>query len=141
MINKILLAYDGSENADAALEYLIKLNTVLKAKVFIIHVVDPTSLYSYGVDIPPQVYTDIRAHGKNILDKAIEKLKNEGMEVEGMLLEGSPATTIIENSDKLSVDMIITGSRGLSTFRSALLGSVSAKLVHDSKVPVLVVKQ
>lgn len=141
MIDKLLLAYDGSQNADKALEYLIKLNAKLKAKVFVVHVIDPTSLYAYGVDIPVQVYSDIRTYGKTVLDKAVEKLKAEGMEAEGMLLEGSTASVIIETSNKLEVDMVITGSRGLSAFRSALLGSVSAKLVHDSTVPVLIIKQ
>uniref|UniRef100_A0A2C9LZ42 UspA domain-containing protein n=1 Tax=Biomphalaria glabrata TaxID=6526 RepID=A0A2C9LZ42_BIOGL len=51
-----------------------------------------------------------------------------------------PGEAIIKAGDEQRVDMIITGSRSLGTVRRTLEGSVSEDVVHQSSVPVLVVK-
>ncbi len=141
MINKIIIGYDGSEHAKAAIEFLKTLEEFKKAELHVVTVVDFTQLYSYGVDIPQSVYESIKKHNEEMLKNAVNEIKAAGGNSIGVMLEGSPADAILEYAQKINADMIVVGSRGLSTFRGLLLGSVSAKLVRESKIPVLVVKK
>ena len=68
-------------------------------------------------------------------------LLKKGIESTPVLLRGDAATEILDYTDKENVDLIVAGSRGLSTFRGWLTGSVSRKLVHYSNCSVLIVKQ
>lgn len=141
MIGKIVVGYDGSDHSRAAINFLRKIDEAKASEISIVMVIDFTSLYSYGVDIPQTIYDSIRTKDEESLEEEVKKLKGEGYNAKGVLLEGSPPDAIMEYSYKNGADLIIVGSRGLSTFKSILLGSVSAKLVHESKVPVLVVKK
>ena len=78
--------------------------------------------------------------GQAILDRAIETFRSCGIEVKGELLMGDAATEIIEYAKNNSIDLIVSGSRGLSQTRGWLLGSVSRKLVHYAGCSVLIVK-
>jgi nucleotide-binding universal stress UspA family protein len=60
------------------------------------------------------------------------------VEAETELLEGDPATRILELARERDVDLIVVGSRGLGTIASTLLGSVSSRVVHRADRPVLV---
>jgi len=60
--------------------------------------------------------------------------------VETAMLEGDPAAAIVEYADKIGADLVVTGSRGLSSIKRVLLGSVSTGIVNHAKRPVLVVK-
>ncbi len=141
MIGKVVIGYDGSDHSRAAIDFFRKIDEAKAAEVHVVMVIDFASLYSYGVDIPQTIYDTIRTKDEDDLEKEVKSLKNDGYNAKGVLLEGSPADAIMEYANKNGVDMIVVGSRGLSTFRSMLLGSVSAKLVHESKIPVLVVKK
>jgi nucleotide-binding universal stress UspA family protein len=53
---------------------------------------------------------------------------------------GEPAATILDEATRLGVDEIIIGSRGLRPIGAALLGSVAYKVLHEAKIPVVVVR-
>ncbi len=141
MINKIVVGYDGSEHAKAAIEFLKKLKEFNEAEIHIVTVIDLAQLYSYGVEIPQSVFENIKKHSEDELKKVVEEIKSAGGKAVAVLIEGSPADAILDYAQKIQADMIVVGSRGLSTFKGLLLGSVSAKLVRESKLPVLVVKK
>lgn len=141
MIRKIVVGYDGSEHSKAAIDFLEKLEEFKQAEIHVVTVIDFTQLYSYGVEIPQSVYESIKKHNETMLKEMVEKLKADGGNAIGVLLEGAPADALLEYAQKVGAEMIVVGSRGLSTFKGLLLGSVSAKLVRESKVPVLVVKK
>lgn len=141
MLRRIVIGFDGSENSKAAISFIKKIDDAKGAELHLVMVIDFTSLYSYGVDIPESVYTNIRSHSEEQLTAISNDLRSEGFNVKPVILEGSPADAIMEYATKIGAELIVVGSRGLSTFKSILLGSVSAKLVHESKIPVLVVKK
>jgi nucleotide-binding universal stress UspA family protein len=78
--------------------------------------------------------------GKTILEESIETLDNFGFEASSVLMRGDAATEIIEYAKGNQIDLIVTGSRGLSRMRRLLLGSLSRKLVHYAGCSVLIVK-
>ena len=62
------------------------------------------------------------------------------LEVEPSLLRGRPASVIVDQARAMSADLIVVGHRGLGTWQSRLLGSVSAEVVDHAPCPVLVVR-
>lgn len=56
------------------------------------------------------------------------------------ILEGDPAESIIEHANRISADMIVTGSRDQNRLKKLIFGSVSEKLSAKSDIPVLIVK-
>jgi len=142
MFKKILVAYDGSDHAMRALDVAIDLAKKYEAKLDIVEVVDTAALLGMGVaPIPGEVIQQVYSKANNDINQAKSRAQSQGVkDVEGVVLEGDPATAILEYAGKNGVDLIVTGSRGLSTFKRLILGSVSTKLVQEAKVPVLVIK-
>ncbi len=135
----ILVAYDGSEPAERALRMAIDLARALSAKIYVIYV----------VNIPPEVHMvlttgtilgEIAREGQRILEKAKMILEREGIVYELITEAGDPAEKIVETAEKLNVELIVMGHRGLSGFKRLLIGSVCEKVLRHSTRPVLVVK-
>jgi nucleotide-binding universal stress UspA family protein len=79
-----------------------------------------------------------RAEAQATLDAAAA-LMPDGQEVTTMMVDGTPAAAILEQSRAGGYDLVALGSRGLGAASSLLLGSVSTHVLHASQVPVLVV--
>lgn len=141
MFKHILVAYDGSAHAKRALEIAIDLAKKYEAKLDIVEVVDSTVFAGAGLaPVPADVIKSVFDKAKADIEDAKKKSMEQGVEAEGVIVEGDPASAILEYASKNNVDLIITGSRGLSTLKRIFLGSVSSRLVQEAKVPVLVVK-
>ncbi len=142
MFKKIVVAYDGSDHAKNALKVAIELAKTFNSKLYVVEVVDTAAMLGMGLaPIPAEVINQIYAKARNDVEEAKKLANSSGMsDVEAQVLEGDPATAILEFATKNGADLLVTGSRGLSTFKRVLLGSVSTKLVQESRIPVLVVK-
>lgn len=138
MFQKILVGYDGSENGKRALLVAGDLARKFSSKVFVIEVVDENSLYATGILPPSSIVEEMWKKAKTDIDQVIALLP--GIDATGDVVSGYPPSVIIEYALKVGADLIVVGSRGLSTFKRILLGSVSTAVVQESKVPVLVVK-
>ena len=139
---KIVVAYDGSDHAKNALRVASDLAKAFGSKVYVVEVVDTAAMLGMGLaPIPAEIINQIYEKARRDVNEGQELAKSLGVtDVEGQVLEGDPATSIIEFASKNGADLIVTGSRGLSTFKRVLLGSVSTKIVQESRIPVLVVK-
>ena len=157
---RILLTTDGSPSSQTAAEYLAQFPLPVSAQVQVAHVLPPSSLlvpeylmqtWSLGhdaiVSMPMPTVDELETqqreeerYGNQILDQAIETLAASGIQAGRVLLRGDAATELIEYCKAHPVDLIVTGSRGLSTIQSWLLGSVSRKLVHYTNCSVLVIR-
>ena len=154
-LSRILVASDGSESSMGAVEFLGNF-TSSSALVEVIHVLPPPPLPIGVVEpmfmdltpIEPLIVDEEEAarrlkeeeNGQILLDKCCNILKDQGIPAEGILKRGDAATEIIDHVKTSNVDLIVTGSRGLSQLRSWLMGSVSRKLVHYSGCSTLVVR-
>jgi nucleotide-binding universal stress UspA family protein len=79
--------------------------------------------------------------GDLLTENARQRAKSKGVkDVEILVLDGSPADTIIAVANKEEADMIVMGSRGLGKFADVLMGSVSHKVSHLSKCTCVTVK-
>ncbi len=142
MFKRIVVAYDGSDHAIKALNTAIELAKAFNSKLDVVEVVDTAALLGMGfAPIPSEVIAQVYNKAQNDVEQAKKKAQEAGVkDVTSQVLEGDPATSIIEYASKNGADLIVMGSRGLSTFKRLILGSVSSKVVQESRVPVLVIK-
>ncbi|BDC19015.1 universal stress protein [Acidianus sp. HS-5] len=141
MFKHVLVAYDGSSHAKKALDIAIDITKKYEAKLDIVEVVDSTVFAGAGIaPVPADVIESVYNRAKADIEEAKKKAKEGGIEAEGVILEGDPASAILEYANKNNVDLIVTGSRGLSSLKRVFLGSVSTRLVQEAKIPVMVIK-
>ncbi|MEM0174590.1 MAG: universal stress protein [Metallosphaera sp.] len=141
MFKHILVAYDGSENAKRALNVAIDLTKRYEAKLDIVEVVDTSVLLGAGIGpVPPDVIDSLYGKARADIENGKKTAEQGGVKADGVIVEGDPATAILDYASKNGIDLIITGSRGLSTIKRMFLGSVSSRIIHEAKMPVLVVK-
>jgi nucleotide-binding universal stress UspA family protein len=150
-LKRILLVTDGSPCSELACSYMQGFPLPAGANVTIMHVVPPMRP-SYFVEPTGMALSVLSAEeeerirqedeqlGMGILQKAHDALEAGGLKPETLLRYGDAADQILKFVKEEQVDLIVAGSRGLGTFTSWLMGSVSRKLVHYSKCSVLIVR-
>lgn len=133
-LKKILAAVDGSKKADKALEYAVQLTKKYDSNLGLIHVEEDRLIRIGG----PQIEGCVGTVGECILKDASNKAK--GLEFDKFLEYGTPSEIIIKVAKKANIDLIVIGSRGLSSVRRFLLGSVSDDISLHSRNSVLIVR-
>jgi nucleotide-binding universal stress UspA family protein len=139
MFRKILLAYDGSEHAQRALDCTRDLARKYGAQVILVHAFHPIP-QEWGTPLRQQAEAHSIGAGEKTIREAQAQLANESFEVITEMLEGPPAGAILRVAETRECDLIVMGSRGLGELKATLLGSVSDKVLHHSLAPVLIVK-
>lgn len=139
---KILLPFDGSVSAVAAVRTAIRLiDDGLDASVVLANVQEPASLYELMVAHDPQIIEQASAAaGAHTLQVAQALLEDAGIVYESEVANGDPANMLLELLENYACDLVIMGASGTSALRSALLGSVSNEVLHAAGVPVMIVK-
>jgi nucleotide-binding universal stress UspA family protein len=139
---KILVPVDGSENSRRALEQAVSIaKGGAGASVTIVHVVErPPTVYVESQKLLDELLARYRQESEKVLGEFEAHAEKLGLKVESVVMEGDAATNIVSYADKGKFDMIVMGSRGLGRFREAVLGSVSSKVLHHARCPVLIVK-
>ena len=133
-VKKILAAVDGSKYADKALEYAVEIARNFGVSLALVHVEEDKLVRIGG----PQVVDCLGTVGECILKDAATKAQE--LPLDKILEYGSPAEILIKVSKKANVDIIVVGSRGLSSVRRYLLGSVSDDISMHSRNSVLIVR-
>ena len=146
MYKNILIATDGSELADRAVQHGLSLARELNAKVTVVMVTDiwaardMAARTESGETDAIEHYEEFQAAlAEKVLTKAENTAKDIGIQFECVHVKDKyPAEGIIDTADSKSVDLIVMGSHGLRGMMRALLGSVASEVVSRSSVPVLV---
>ncbi len=142
MYTKILVPIDGSENSTRALEHGLNLSSELKSKITVLYVLQiPPFVYVQSQQVVNSVMESLKKEAKLVLESGISQSKKHGVEPETVFLEGNDiASIIIDYGEKNNFDVIVIGSRGHGKVKTVLLGSVSHNVLHNSKIPVLIIK-
>lgn len=138
MFAKLLVAYDGSDNSRRALEVAVDLAVRYGARLQVAKVVDLASLM--GLEVKEEVIDELRSKAEREVHDAVEFVRSKGIDADGSVLVGDPVGSIVELAQEMGVDLIVTGSRGLSKLKRILLGSVSTGILTEARCSVLVVK-
>lgn len=139
---KILLPVDGSTVSLDAVRFAIRMaQDGLESSMVLANVQESATLYELVVSHDPQVIEQVSAAaGAHTLEAAEALLKAANIPYECEVASGDPAHTIIDILERFECDLIVMGASGMSTLRSALLGSVSNEVLHAAGVPVMIVK-
>jgi nucleotide-binding universal stress UspA family protein len=141
---RILLATDGSEEAELAALRAVELADATHSELHVVHVGGvPILLESYPGTLGYQrrLYEEIEQMSRELLRKQSWRVKAAGGTVAGAHLRmGEVDLEIVALAEELGADLIVMGSRGLGGLRRALMGSVSDSVVRHAHCPVLVVR-
>ena len=144
---RILLATDGSPEAERALGMAATLSKRLGAELLLVSVEpipDPHS-WPEARALSPELREDIseraEATARKVVESQVEKLEEMGLEVSQVhAVAGRPDTEIVRVAEEVGAGLVVLGSRGMGPVRRAVMGSVSLSVVHHSHGPVLVVR-
>ena len=141
MFHNILVAIDGSPDADQALAHAIDLAEAehTRLTLFSALVVPPAAAYA-GVsgDVVARLAGEGQSHTEAILQAAVARVP-ERVSVMTVLSKDPVRPALLRQIESEHHDLVVMGSRGRGALRSALLGSVSHYVLHHSPVPVLIV--
>jgi nucleotide-binding universal stress UspA family protein len=139
-MNRILVAIDDSTGARAAVEQALALALDTGARITFLAVRErPRAMLGapyWQVEVSQET-----ARLRPVLEAAVAEAEGLGLEAEYELLEGDAAHEIVHLARSRNVDLIVVGSRGYGAIASALLGSVSRRVVGEADRPVLVAKE
>src|SRR5215216_779809 len=151
---KVLLATDGSEEADLATRTAADLADKTGSELHVVHVFGITPWYpaypeSFGIGgvelEDPGLEEDLQRtseqRARELLDAEVEKLGSLGVTLaQAHLVEGGVAQEIVGLAEEIGAGLIAVGSRGRGRIRRALMGSVSDSVVRHAHCPVMVVR-
>lgn len=133
MLKKILLALDGSENAERALWWVTQYAGREKAQVVLFRAVDTTILEPEFV---PSTLTD----ALNYLQRMETEINQAGIPAKIIVREGKPARTIVKVAMEERCDLILMTTRGGSKVKRWAIGGVTEQVLRMSPIPVLPVQ-
>jgi nucleotide-binding universal stress UspA family protein len=134
----ILLPTDFSPRVTAIARYAAALARHFHARLTILHAVPPLDL-SWGASGYSVMVEEVCAHQKERARQQLDRFLDEELrefQVDRVLVEGDPAETILEYAHSHPVDLIMMPTRGCGPFRRFIIGSVTAKVLHDAHCPV-----
>jgi nucleotide-binding universal stress UspA family protein len=144
---RILLATDGSSEAERALAMAATLSRRLGAELHLVSVEpmpDPLSWPEARI-MSPELRGDVRERAEDaarkLLEGQAEKIEEMDLEISDVhAVAGRPDTEIVRVAEEVRAGLVVLGSRGLGPVRRAVMGSVSLSVVHHSHGSVLVVR-
>lgn len=140
----VLVAYDGSDPAQAAIEYTIEEHA--DKEIVLLRVVEIASgMTDAGINMiqerfrekPEKVKTEAR---QTVAEETADLFEEADLEFETAIVFGDPAKEIVEYAEGNSIDQIVIGNHGRSGVSRVLLGSVGEKVVRRAPMPVTVVR-
>lgn len=148
-VERLVVGVDGSPSGDGALALLQRWPLFAGQPTTVVTVSEPS--VDWAGPIGPSMYpawvharrpaAERRAELEANAARATEQLARAGMAAAFELREGDPAEQLIAAAEVLDADLIVVGSRGLSTIPRLLLGSVARKVLLHAPQSVLVVRE
>lgn len=146
---KILLAVDGSTFSDAAIDEVAQRPWPTGTEVNVITAAEIPEMVGLEPWAASPLYFEqldnaIREASKGIVERAVSKLRTSSktpFKITSQVIQGSPREIIVDEANNWGADLIVMGSRGLSTWSRILLGSVSNAVVHHAKCSVEIVRK
>lgn len=141
MFTSILVPVDGSDNSYRALDSALLLSEKLGTNITVVNVLEQVPItHIESEKLLSELLEAYRKENQEILSKCSKIATEKGLSIKTILLQGNPASVILDYRKKEKFDLLIMGSRGLGKFKQLILGSVSSKIVHHSPCAVLLIR-
>jgi nucleotide-binding universal stress UspA family protein len=138
-LSKILLPVDFSERSVGAARYARLLAGRCHAETTLLHVVVPAPVQLGPMDMASMPVPDLYRSQLDIAQRELERLRDTelaGLNARTVLLEGDPAARIVDFAHREGAGLIVMPTHGYGPFRRFILGSNTAKVLHDADCPV-----
>jgi nucleotide-binding universal stress UspA family protein len=136
MPGPILVGYDGTEGAKAALAEALRLAGPLGAEVLVGFAYHATPLGGN----PHEMLDLLRDRGRTVLEEALQQIRAAGLEGRGELVNDKPAEGLAELAASEGAQMVVVGSYSEPPLKALIVGSTPLRLPHVTGVPVLIVR-
>ena len=151
---RVLVAADGSDASNEALDQLARIVDLTEAEVRILHVIespwlhmgDEQELFGYedpgheAVEPEMRIDREITIGADRLVEAARERLGTVRRPVSVAVESGLPANEILSELDRADYDLVVLGSSGADDLKHRMLGSVSAKVAWNAPCSVLIVR-
>jgi len=141
-MKNILVAVEFEKKDTKLINHAVRLAEKFDSKVWIVHVTNPDPEF-VGYEVGPQYIRDFR--GKELkeehkrLQKIVSKLKEKDIKSDGLLIQGMTIKTILEESKRLKIDLIIMGYHSRGIFSRAFNNNNAVSVIRKSGIPIMVV--
>lgn len=149
MFKKIMVATDGSPASDKAVGVALKFKLLVPdTDVVVIHVSEapPEVILDLGTErpqglvvLPSSIKTNLYRERDEILERAKAMAEEMGVRVRFRRRSGDPASSIVQEAEKLGCDLIVVGGTGVGRL-GTILGSVASKVASKFRGSVLIVR-
>ena len=139
MLTRILVPIDFTERSTQAARYAGSMAERFGAELVLTHVMEPVLLNYAMIEPKEELFQSSEAAGRRRIQQQLDEFAETefaGRQVARLVLEGDPADQILCASRREKADVIVMPTRGSSRMRQFLIGSVTAKVLHDAPVPV-----
>ena len=144
---RVLIATDGSPDAELGVTLVAETGTFRYATVRVVNVIDVPSAWWLGAGdtaATVEAYTALAGesltHGRRVADQAVARLRAAGIEADGVVCEGPAPTEIVDQATAWGADLIVVGTRGHGLLRRLIVGSTARTVVQHAPMSVLVVR-
>jgi nucleotide-binding universal stress UspA family protein len=136
MPGPILVGYDGTEGAKAALAEAVRLAGPLGAEIVLGFAYHASALGGN----PHEMLDLLRDRGRTALEEGLQQVKAAGLEGRGELVNDRPAEGLADLAASEGAQMVIVGSYSEAPLKALIVGSTPLRLPHVTGVPVLIVR-
>ena len=148
MTKKILVAIDGSPEADTALLKMLDFINQGESEIFAVYVISPAKYSTIegaagyeGISTLHEIRDRIIAEEREQVTERVKNIaQDNGIEISMLIRMGDPRSEILKASEEISADIIAVGSTGKGLGQRILLGSVSTYIVTHAKVTTMVIR-
>lgn len=141
-IKNIMVAVDFNDSIGELMVYADSLAQKFKSKVWVLHVADPEPDF-VGYEPGPQYIRDIKAEEyreeHRNLQEVCKNFLSEDIITEALLIQGSTVETVMDEAQKLNIDLLIVGTHKHSFLHNLLQESISLELFKKAEIPMLTI--
>jgi len=137
MFERIVVAVDGSREGGKTVPAAVDMASRFGSVVTVVHVREHTKYEGEDVDLGPE------QDAEGILADAVEAFRAAGVQADAVIRRVAPGDTpeaIVGVAKEHDAGLIVMGTRGMTEFKSLMLGGVANKVVHQAHCPVLLVR-
>jgi nucleotide-binding universal stress UspA family protein/predicted transcriptional regulator len=149
MSRVLVVPLDGSERAEAALPWAVRLAQSQELSIALVRATPPSYLVAPAMDgsmpyLAPETYEELRLAqldaAATYLAEAHSRVAAEGITVETISREGDPANMILDVADELGAIAVVLATHGRGGVERFVLGSVAERIVAQATIPILLIR-
>lgn len=138
MYDNVLIATDGSDEAEDCVDHGLDVAEATDAKVHALYVVETKASYILTVGLSDEELESYREYGEDVVTEVIDSASERGLGGEGVIRTGRPAEEIVDYADENDIDIIVMGKQGHGAIERHL-GSTAEKVMRMTDTSVTVV--